>query len=296
MIKRNLKMIIALTLIVALLPLSMFAYNIAQRLYPVAMLELRREFLYVGTQIKLEEYDGKTRNISLPELLTDEATVTDNSLILVSSAYKIRDDLSFDSVIEYKDTGLYLDSSMHKAFSELGKYIQDRFGEKLFITSAYRTADEQQALYDEKGSDVAQRPGESEHQTGLAADIAVKGFGGASFLKTDVGRYVNLHCWNYGFIIRYPSDKTEITGIDHEPWHIRYVGIPHAEYISKNNITLEEYHASLSLNILYTYDKLPQYAIIKTGNVSDIIIPDNFISCTVSPDNCGNYIISFQLY
>ena len=174
--------------------------------------------------------------------------------------------------------------------------ICNKFGEKLYITSAYRTADEQQALYDEKGSSVAQRPGESEHQTGLAADVAIKGFGGASILKTDAGKYINLHCWNYGFIIRYPDGRKDVTGINYEPWHIRYVGAPHAEYICKNDITLEEYVESLTQNMLFTYDKLPQYAVIKTDGHGDIVVPENYVSCIISPDNCGNYIITFQLY
>lgn len=296
MIKKNLKMIITLILIVAMLTLSVFAYRFVQRLYPNAMLELRREFIYIGTEIKLIEYTKKTRSVSLSALLSYESTVKNNSMIIVSAEYPINDSLAFGSVTEYKDTELYLDSYIHSSFSALSTYIQDKFGEKLYITSAYRTADEQQALYDEKGSSVAQRPGESEHQTGLAADVAIKGFGGASILKTDAGKYINLHCWNYGFIIRYPDGRKDVTGINYEPWHIRYVGAPHAEYICKNDITLEEYVESLTQNMLFTYDKLPQYAVIKTDGHGDIVVPENYVSCIISPDNCGNYIITFQLY
>lgn len=296
MLKKNLQMIIALVIIAALLPLSILTYNLAQRLYPNAILELRREFIYIGTEIKLQEFTEKSIDSSLSTLLSYNATVINNSMILVSSVHPITESIAFDTIAEYKDTEIYFDLCMHNAFSELGAYIQDSFGEKLYVTSGFRTADEQQALYDEKGGALAQKPGESEHQTGLAADVAVKGFGGASFLKTDVGKYINLHCWNYGFIIRYPDDKSDITGIDYEPWHLRYVGAPHAEYISKNNITLEEYVDSLTPDILYTYDKLPQYAVIKTSGQSDFSIPESFVSCVISPDNCGNYIITFKLF
>ena len=69
MIKKNLKMIITLILIVAMLTLSVFAYRLVQRLYPNAMLALRREFIYIGTEIKLIEYTKKTRSVSLSALL-----------------------------------------------------------------------------------------------------------------------------------------------------------------------------------------------------------------------------------
>lgn len=292
----RLKMLIAMLIIASMLPISIFSYKILGRIYPVTMLELKREFLYLGSSIELTEFNAETNITTLEELKKLPVSVVNNSMILVSSDHPITEQLTFESVCEYKDTDLKLDICMHSAFSELSTYITEHFDQKLFITSAYRTAEEQQALFDEKGSDVAQRPGESEHQTGLSADIAVKGFGGASFLKTDVGKYINLHCWKHGFIIRYPSGKTSVTKIDYEPWHIRYVGIPHAEFISKNDITLEEYIESLTPDILYTYDKISNFAVVKTTENEKIMIPENFISCVISPDNCGNYIITFQLY
>ena len=296
MIKKNIKMIITLIIIITLLLASILVYRLAEKLYPNAILSLRREFIYIGTEIKLQEYTERKAVTTLSELLSSETTVLNNSMILVSSKHPITDKLDFSNISEYKKTDLYLDSCVHSSFSELSLYIQSIYSEKLYITSAYRSASEQQQLYEEKGSVLAQKPGESEHQTGLAADIAVKGFGGSSFLKTNVGKYINLHCWNYGFIVRYPDGKSEITGIEYEPWHIRYVGAPHAEYIAKNNITLEEYVDSLTLDILYTYDKLPQFTIIKTNGKSDISIPEKYVSCMISPDNCGNFIITFMLY
>ena len=77
--------------------------------------------------------------------------------------------------------------------------------------------------------------------------------------------------------------------------HIRYVGAPHAEYMSKNSITLEEYLASLEENNLRTFDKIPNYAVIKVKASSAFLAPREYSSCIVSPDNCGNYIITFLL-
>ena len=80
------------------------------------------------------------------------------------------------------------------------------------------------------------KPGYSEHQTGLAVDInAEEGKG------DELYEWLEENSCKYGFIVRYPDDKSSITGIDYEPWHFRYVGKKAAEYIHKHNLTLEEY-------------------------------------------------------
>jgi D-alanyl-D-alanine carboxypeptidase len=75
-------------------------------------------------------------------------------------------------------------------------------------------------------------PGTSEHQTGLGVDII------GSRKMYD---WLEENSWKYGFILRYPDDKIDITGIIYEPWHFRYVGVEAATYIMENNLTLEEY-------------------------------------------------------
>lgn len=294
-ISSTIKTLISLIVVSAIVFASFVAYGLLEILYPNAMLNLKKEFLYMGSEIALIEYDRQTDVSSLEALLRSPKTVFNNSMILVSSEHPITDTLVFDNVSEYMETDLYFDKHMHVAFSELSVYISDNFGEKLYVTSAFRTQEEQQMLYNENGPDVAQKPGESEHQTGLAVDVAVKGFGGSSFLKTDVGKYVNLYSWKFGFIIRYPDGKESITKISYEPWHIRYVGEPHAEYISKNRITLEEYLDSLSHDVLYTYDTISSYAVTKVKEGNDIITPKEYTTCVISPDNCGNYIVTFEL-
>ena len=82
-------------------------------------------------------------------------------------------------------------------------------------------------------------PGSSEHHTGLAFDVAVTGE--ASFGATKHSVWLKEHCWEYGFIIRYPADKTAITRISYEPWHIRYVGTAHSLIMRDENLCLEEY-------------------------------------------------------
>lgn len=295
-LKKSTRNVILVTIaIILLIAIAVGAYTVAERLYPNAILNLRREFLYLGISAELTEMTEDSETKSLEELLSDSRTKLDNSLILVSSEHPISDSLSFNTISEYKDSEAFFDSSAHSAFEALSTYISQEYEEKLFITSAYRTREEQQELFDQQGSDTAQRPGESEHETGLALDVAVKGFGGASFLKTDVGKYINLSCWQYGFIIRYPDGKTDITGISYEPWHLRYVGAPHAEFIEKNRLTLEEYLDMLESGKLYTIDGIDGYAVIRTNDIDKITVPDEYSSLTVSPDNCGNYILTFTI-
>ncbi len=87
-------------------------------------------------------------------------------------------------------------------------------------------------------------PGCSEHHLGLAFDITAKG--ASAFKGTKQYKWLTAHCWDFGFIIRYQADKTEITGFNAEEWHIRYVGKEHALAMKKANYCLEEYLESLA--------------------------------------------------
>ncbi len=126
------------------------------------------------------------------------------------------------------------------------------------VNAGYRSVQYQQSLFDDRvyalrqegysGSQARAKvretvadPGASEHHTGLAFDIAITGE--ASFASTKQSVWLAQHCWEYGFILRYPLDKVEITGISYEPWHIRYVGTAHSLIMRDENLCLEEYIA-----------------------------------------------------
>ena len=120
------------------------------------------------------------------------------------------------------------------------------------ICSAYRTYDTQKWLYknylNTMGKELrdirSAAPGRSEHHTGYAIDLVTKSTGWTltqDFAKTDEGKWIKKNCAKYGYIIRYPKGKTDITGYDYEPWHLRYVGVDAAKEITEQNITLEEY-------------------------------------------------------
>ena len=82
-------------------------------------------------------------------------------------------------------------------------------------------------------------PGTSEHHLGLAFDVNKQG--SSTFAGTKHSEWLNEHCWEYGFIIRYTKEKESITGFVAEPWHIRYVGVEHAMYMKEHDLCLEEY-------------------------------------------------------
>lgn len=151
-------------------------------------------------------------------------------------------------------------------YSDLCQMLTDagKEGYNYWIASAYRSAKKQQKLVDEdvraamnqglsyedaleKTYKETMPAGYSEHQTGLALDIL-----SSSNLNMDISqentaenKWMKEHCYEYGFILRYPKDKENITKISYEPWHFRYVGKEAAEYIRKNNLTLEEFYLKL---------------------------------------------------
>lgn len=131
-----------------------------------------------------------------------------------------------------------------------------------YICSAYRTNDLQTRLYENKiaecrglglDEDAARKragqivavPGTSEHQLGLAVDIVDANDQRLNSAQenTDAQQWLMEHCWDYGFILRYPSDKASVTGIIYEPWHYRYVGREAAAEIKAAGVCLEEYLA-----------------------------------------------------
>ena len=118
-------------------------------------------------------------------------------------------------------------------------------------------------------------PGFSEHQTGLAIDVSADSVNNRldeSFGDSTEGKWLAENAHLYGFIIRYPKDKTKITGYSYEPWHIRYVGKPLAKYIYENNLCLEEYYnfkPSMDYSDQISYDKLVDYGI----DLADVLEP-----------------------
>ena len=135
-------------------------------------------------------------------------------------------------------------------------------GIELMICSAYRSMERQQTLFDNKISKCLAKglsyidayaeasrsvtiPGMSEHQLGLALDIVTGSYMNldSGFGETQAGIWLKNHAPEYGFILRYPEDKEDITGIIYEPWHFRYVGRDYSQRITELGLTLEEFRS-----------------------------------------------------
>lgn len=119
------------------------------------------------------------------------------------------------------------------------------------VVAGYRTAEFQQHLFDQSaernGREHAEKfvaqPGGSEHHTGLVVDFSLFFEDGSSSEYQGTGEYawINSHCQYYGWVVRYDKAKEALTGIGNEPWHFRYVGIPHALVMAEKELCLEEY-------------------------------------------------------
>lgn len=139
---------------------------------------------------------------------------------------------------------------LRQVYEPMAQMIQDFYdkynNDTLIIYGSYRTTEFQQQLYDndlantgEDSSTKVAKAGFSEHETGLAFDFSEV----VNYDYNGQGDFawINANCYRYGFIVRYTSAKESITKFRDEPWHFRYVGIPHAYYMDKNDLCLEEY-------------------------------------------------------
>ncbi|MFE4813207.1 D-alanyl-D-alanine carboxypeptidase family protein [Peribacillus simplex] len=136
------------------------------------------------------------------------------------------------------DERIRLSQGVAEKFLEMVRAAEKDNVRHFIISSGYRDEEEQSQLYQEKGSAYALPAGHSEHNLGLSLDI---GSTLSGMNEAPEGKWLQKNAWKYGFILRYPEDKKDITGIEYEPWHFRYVGIPHSRIMQKKNFTLEEY-------------------------------------------------------
>ena len=175
----------------------------------------------------------------------------DWKLILVNAEHPVPEDYSV--TLKELRNDQWVDE---RIYPELQQMFDDARAEGIYplINESYRSAERQQEILDnyiaayeaeglsteeaqQRALEVVAKPGTSEHQLGLALDIIVE----YDEDSTVTWQWLKENCWRYGFILRYPEDKTEITGISYEPWHFRYVGAEAAQQITERGITLEEY-------------------------------------------------------
>ncbi len=229
------------------------------------------------------------KTVSLDEFLGYDNVRVNESLLLVNEKHKLSENYLPQTAL-HPEREVEINECAKQSFDELSKALSEETGETLFISSAYRDFEKQKEIKAEEGG-TAQNPGCSEHQTGLALDVFVKNFAGESFIKSPSGQFVNENCGDYGFIIRYTSFGERKTGIPFEPWHLRYVGLPHSKIINESKITFEEYIEFLEIGKFYSYENY----LITRQNTKNIFVTKNFESAVVSEDNTGAVIITFEL-
>lgn len=214
-----------------------------------------------GRALGWQEIDGKTYYfkdngvMAIGQITLDGVnrffTSQGEPVLLVNPWNPVPEDYSYDFV-EY---GQYLiHESAYDALQAMVKDGRDA-GNFCAINNTYRSKETQQYVwnrtknayiregYDADTADILTGqsvaiPGCSEHQTGLAVDFAPQDSASNAWLME--------HCWDYGFILRYPADKTEITGIIYEPWHYRYVGLALAQELKELGLCMEEYMQMLT--------------------------------------------------
>lgn len=210
-----------------------------------------------GVNIEISEI---INNIEKGQVVGEEILSNDLSsiLILVNKEKSLPDDYIPDNMIIPDIPFVMEDKSKMKMRNEAASALEKLFSEAesdnihLVGISAYRSYSRQKKIYEnnvkekgrEKANEFSAQPGHSEHQTGLVIDISASSVDyklSQEFGQTKEGKWLAENAASYGFIIRYPKDKEEITGYKYEPWHIRYVGKEHAQIIAENNLTLEEY-------------------------------------------------------
>jgi D-alanyl-D-alanine carboxypeptidase len=193
---------------------------------------------------------------------SDGFSRSDWKLILINKQHHIPDDYTF--TLGTIKGSMKCDERIIEELQEMLQAAQ-KDGISLAIRSPYRDYERQIMLFNRKikaymkkknsylesyrqAAQAVTIPGSSEHQVGLALDITCDTYTSLNegFGETQAGKWLAAHSYEYGFILRYPEGKEDVTGIEYEPWHFRYVGKEAAAYMYENELTLEEFVAKLN--------------------------------------------------
>ena len=219
--------------------------------------ELTEKNEKLSSQVK----SGTAKNKADTEASADELSSEEDtwSLVLINEEHPL--DTNYTPELAEIREGTFVDVRIQEEAAQMFKDAAEE-GMDMYIVSAYRNYDAQRDVfnatmvdwisngsvpleaYEETKKSVAV-PGTSEHASGLAMDITSAQYGELDDKQADTAeaKWLAKNCWKYGFILRYPPEKSDITGIIFEPWHYRYVGKEAAKEIMEKDITLEEYLA-----------------------------------------------------
>ena len=185
---------------------------------------------------------------------TKKTDVSKNTLMLVNKYNYLDETYVPEDIKDISNYYAYDDNSIREEALNAYKEMWNAAKKEdltLIVSSSYRTYETQNKLWTSRANALGKasadeytaRAGFSEHQTGLALDILTHNTILNEFENTDEFKWLNEHAHEYGFILRYPKDKEDITGYSYESWHYRYVGKEVATKIKKLNITFDEYYA-----------------------------------------------------
>lgn len=198
------------------------------------------------------------------EIQLDSFDENDWKIVLINKQHSIPEDYEFTlGTISTSKGSMKCDERIIPELQQMMQAAKED-GVTLVICSPYRDYERQIYLFNRKikaymkqqmsyleayrvTAQAVTVPGASEHQIGLALDIVTNTYQSLNegFEDTDAGKWLANHSYEYGFILRYPKGKEDITGISYEPWHFRYVGKSAAKYMYDHDMTLEEFTAEL---------------------------------------------------
>lgn len=199
--------------------------------------------IYVNTK---RNYDFYTH--------TTKTNMEEGNAILVNKYYSLPQSYAPEDIVKVSNQHCFgevsIKSEVYDTFKEMFNAAKKE-NITLIINSGYRSFEQQTKLYNQyketKGQEYADsyaaRPDYSEHQTGLSLDIMTYGANSNTFESTEAFKWLDKNAHKYGFILRYPKDKEDITGYSYESWHFRYLGKNLATKVKKSNLTYDEYYA-----------------------------------------------------
>ncbi len=202
---------------------------------------------------------GRAQALGLPA--PPDIDINSWEYILVNKTHEVGSDYAPPEIVNVSSSQCPQDSRIADALQSFADGCAAE-GLPVYLSSGYRSYYEQSQTFNAKvasvGYDAAAKivnpPGTSEHQTGLCCDITdvYRNPKDPDVLsQTETFKWLEAHCTEYGFILRYPNGEVAITDVIYEPWHFRYVGTEAASYIMDNALTLEEFVA------LYTGEEVP---------------------------------------
>ena len=195
--------------------------------------DLNKIISIVNTNMDEEEYENY-----------NDSNINDGSLILINKHNKLDENTEFDDLVDVKNWYCYGNNKLREEAYE--SYIEMFNAAKeedisLFISSSYRTYEEQNKTWNNlggtKGDITVSKAGFSDYHSGYSVDIILED------KDSDKFKWLDENAYKYGWILRYPENKSDITGFRYNPKHWRYIGRNAAKKIKDENITFDEYYA-----------------------------------------------------